>query len=74
MKGRFGKTVHVRELTMNDYPYAELVKLFAKNHYDGWILLEARTEPSDKIAALTEQRLAFEALVNSAVPEEIRRS
>ena len=65
VKGRFGKTVHVRELTMNDYPYAELIKLFAKNHYDGWILLEARTEPSDKIAALTEQRLAFEALVNA---------
>ena len=63
VKDRFGKTVHVRELTMNDYPYSELMKLFVKNQYEGWILLEARTEPADKIAALTEQRLAFEAML-----------
>jgi endonuclease IV len=63
VKGRFGKTVHIRELTMNDYPYADLMKLFTKNQYEGWILLEARTEPSDKIAALIEQRLAFESLI-----------
>ena len=63
VKARFGKTVHVRELTMNDYPYDQLFRLFAANNYDGWILLEARTDPADKVAALTEQRLAFEKLV-----------
>ena len=66
VKARFGKTVHVRELTMNDYPYDQLFRLFAANNYDGWILLEARTDPADKVAALTEQRLAFEKLVRQS--------
>ena len=62
VKNRFGATVHVRELTMNDYPYDELFRLFKGIQYTGWILLEARTEPKDKIAALIEQRQAFEKL------------
>ncbi len=66
VKARFGKTTHVRELNMDDYPYDQLFKLFHANQYDGWILLEARTDPADKIAALTEQRLAFENLVHLA--------
>jgi len=36
--------------------------LFRKVNYDGWILLEARGNPEDKVAALTEQRLLFEKL------------
>ena len=62
VKNRFGATVHVRELTMDDYPYVELFRLFKEIKYAGWILLEARTEPKDKIAALIEQRQAFEKL------------
>lgn len=62
VKDRFGATVHVRELTINDYPYDELFRLFKEIQYAGWILLEARTEPKDKIAALIEQRQAFEKL------------
>ena len=63
VKDRLGATVHVRELTLGDYPYPELFQLFKGIKYAGWILLEARTEPTDKIAALTEQRLAFEKLI-----------
>jgi hypothetical protein len=66
VKSRFGKTVHVRELNIDDYPYQQLINLFHGNNYDGWILLEARTEPADKIAALTEQRRAFEQMVKNA--------
>jgi sugar phosphate isomerase/epimerase len=62
VKDRFGATVHVRELNIGDYPYAELMKLFKKMDYQGWILLEARTNPKDKIAALIEQRKAFEKM------------
>lgn len=62
VKDRFGATVHVRELTMDDYPYDELFRLFKEIKYAGWILLEARTEPKDKVAALIEQRQAFEKL------------
>ncbi len=66
VKDRFGATVHVRELTLDDYPYAELFRLFKGIRYAGWILLEARTEPADKVAALIEQRQAFEKLVANA--------
>jgi len=59
---RFGRTVHVRELDSTDYPYDQLFKLFAGIHYGGWILLEARTDPSDKVAALIQQRMLFEKL------------
>ena len=57
---RFGDTAHVRELNDPTYPYAELMKLFSGIDYAGWILLEARTEPADKLAALIEQRQIFE--------------
>lgn len=66
VKGRFGKTVHVRELTINDYPYDQLFRLFHAMKYDGWILLEARTNPADKVAALIKERQAFEQLVAAA--------
>ncbi len=62
VKDRFGATVHVRELNDSEYPYAELMRLFSKIQYRGWILLEARTNPSDKIAALIEQRKIFEQM------------
>ena len=63
--GRLGDTVHVRELNQGDYPYAKLMQLFQSVHYKGWILLEARTEPQDKVAAMTEQRRVFESLLKT---------
>lgn len=63
VQARFGSTCHVRELTLGDYPYGKLLKLFQEMDYDGWILLEARTDPADKIAAMQEQRQAFERLL-----------
>lgn len=63
VSGRFGQTAHVRELTGTDYPWAQLFQLFRKVQYTGWILLEARGNPEDKVAALIEQRQMFEKLV-----------
>ena len=63
VKKWFGDTVHVRELNVGDYPYQQLFNLFAGIHYNGWILLEARTDPEDKIAALKEQLALFNKLV-----------
>jgi sugar phosphate isomerase/epimerase len=62
---RFGDTVHVRELDHGNYPYAQLMKLFNAMDYEGWILLEARTDPADKIAAMSQQREVFERFVNA---------
>jgi sugar phosphate isomerase/epimerase len=59
VKDRFGATVHVRELNEGKYPYPKLMQLFGEMNYAGWILLEARTNPQDKVAALIEQRKLF---------------
>jgi sugar phosphate isomerase/epimerase len=63
VKDRLGDTVHVREMNLGDYPYAELMRLLMGVGYQGWILLECRTKPKDPIAALVEQREVFQQLV-----------
>ena len=59
VKNKLGDTVHVRELNVGAYPYQQLMDLFIKMDYDGWILLECRTEPEDKVKALIEQHEVF---------------
>ncbi len=66
VKKRFGKTVHVRELEDRKYPYGQLMDLFVKLNYGGWILLEARGKPKDRVRALIEQREMWEAMVAKA--------
>jgi len=66
VKDRFGDTVHVRELNIGDYPYQELMNLLVGMDYAGWILLEARTNPDDRVKALAEQRQVFEQMVAKA--------
>lgn len=63
VKKWFGDTVHVREFNVGNYPYKQLMDLFKGISYDGWILLEARTEPTDKIAAMKEQLQLFKAMI-----------
>ncbi len=65
VSGRFGDTVHVRELSIGDYPYAKLMQLFKSIQYEGWILLEARTDPQDKVSAMTDERLVFERMMQT---------
>ncbi len=63
VKSRLGNTVHVRELNLDDYPYQQLMKLLSEENYKGWILLECRTNPDNKIKALIEQRLVWEKMI-----------
>ncbi len=63
VKNRLGDTVHVRELNIGDYPYQKLLNMLKKENYNGWILLECRTEPIDKVQALIEQRIIWEKMV-----------
>lgn len=67
VKKWFGDTVHVREFNEEGYPYQELFNLFAKMNYQGWILMEARTEPADRVAALREQLNLFNSLKANAL-------
>ncbi len=64
---RFGQTVHVHELESKDYPYAKLFELLVKSNYEGWVLLEAGSKRDDYVAALAEQKMLFDRLLNGAV-------
>jgi sugar phosphate isomerase/epimerase len=67
VKGWFGDTVHIRELNEGNYPYQQLFNLFTGIKYKGWILLEARTEPADRIAAMKEQLALFNKMIAESV-------
>ena len=63
VKKWFGDTVHIRELNVGEYPYQQLMDLFLDMKYEGWILLEARTSPTDRIAAMQEQKAIFNSMI-----------
>jgi sugar phosphate isomerase/epimerase len=63
VKRWFGDTVHVRELNSPDYPYQQLFDLFKGINYRGWILLEGRTEPADRVSAMKEQLTLFNQMI-----------
>ena len=66
VKDRFGATCHVRELDGKNYPYPELVKLLVKMDYAGWVLLECRGNPKDRVAAMIAQRELFAKYIAQA--------
>ena len=66
VKDRFGATAHVRELNVGSYPYQDLIQLLVKMDYAGWVLLECRTRPKDRVKALIEQREVFAKMVAKA--------
>lgn len=63
VKKYFGDTVHIRELNDGNYPYQQMFNLFTGMKYKGWILLEARTAPKDKVAAMKEQLALFNQMI-----------
>lgn len=65
VKKWFGDTVHIRELNIGEYPYQDLMDLFTGMKYEGWILLEARTNPADRIAAMKEQLEVFNKMIGA---------
>ena len=63
VKQYFGDTVHIRELNEGTYPYQQLFNLFTAINYSGWILLEARTAPADRVAAMKDQLSLFNKMI-----------
>lgn len=66
VKDRFGDTAHVREFNTDDYPYQQLINLFVRMDYKGWLLLETISKPKDRVKALAEQRVLFAQMVAKA--------
>ena len=66
VKKWFGDTVHIRELNVGDYPYQQLMDLFSAMNYEGWILLEARTSPENRIVAMKEQKELFNKMAGKS--------
>jgi hydroxypyruvate isomerase len=63
VKKWIGDTVHIRELGITNYPYKQLFNFLAGNNYNGWILLEASTEPKDRIVAMKDQINQFNQII-----------
>jgi sugar phosphate isomerase/epimerase len=63
VKKWFGDTVHVHELNLPNYPYQQLFNLLTKMKYNGWVLLEASSNPADKVAAMKEQLALFSQMI-----------
>lgn len=66
VRDRFSDTCHVRELDDPDYPYQKLIDLLVQTDCDGWVLLEARGKPADRVAALADQAKLFQRMVAEA--------
>lgn len=66
-----GQTVHVREFDVGGYDYPQLTELLVSAGYNGWVLMEARTEPDNRAEALLNQRLIFDNLVSRAIDQHV---
>jgi len=66
LRNRLGATTHVRPLDKTDYPYQQLINNFVEMDYNDWILLEASSEPEDKVKALAQQAILFKEMLKIA--------
>jgi sugar phosphate isomerase/epimerase len=66
VSGRFGQTCHVRELDGKEYPFPELFKMLVEMDYNGWVLLEAHSNPPADLKKYAEQRGLFDKLLAEA--------
>ncbi|MEX2233544.1 MAG: TIM barrel protein [Cyclobacteriaceae bacterium] len=66
VKDRLGDTVHIHEMDSDSYPWQELMNLFVKMNYSGWMLWECTSDPADKVEAMTKNREMWEKLVANA--------
>ncbi len=66
VKDRLSRIIHLRDLTSNDYPYQTMVNLLAKMNWEGCANIERSDPVADRVAAMTEQRQVWEAMVEKA--------
>jgi hypothetical protein len=66
VKHRLGPTTHVRCFDTTHYPWAQLLDLYVKADYSGWMMLEEGKVPADAAAELVTQRKLFDKMLAEA--------
>lgn len=66
VKTRFGDTVHIHRLDSKSYPHQQLLDLFVKLDYSGWLMLEEGEVPKDPAAELLQQRKLFDVMLEKS--------
>ena len=66
VKSRFGETVHIHRLESKAYPHQQLLDLFVKLDYSGWLMLEEGEVPKDPAAELLAQRKLFDTMLEAS--------
>lgn len=66
VKDFLSRIIHVHDLDDPEYPYQLMVDLLVKANWAGWALAERGDTVPDRVLALTEQRRAWEAMIEKA--------
>jgi sugar phosphate isomerase/epimerase len=66
VKPFLSRVIHLHDLHDPKYPYQLMVDLLAKARWEGFALLERDGAPPDRVAAMTEQRQTWEAMIEKA--------
>ncbi len=64
VKPWIGDTTHCRAFSETNYPFEKLFGLLKGAGYKGWILLEAHSDPRDKIAAMNREKKLFNEMMS----------
>ena len=66
VKDRLGRTTHIHRFDVNNYPWAQLMELFVRADYSGWMMLEEGEVPADPAGELVRQRELFDQKLSEA--------
>lgn len=66
VKDRLGQTTHIHRMDSKNYPWAQLLDLYVKADYSGWMMLEEGEIPADPAAELIVQRKLFDEMLSAA--------
>jgi len=66
VKDFLSRIIHLHDLNDPEYPYQLMVDLLVKVNWAGWALAERGDTVPDRVLALTEQRQAWEAMIEKA--------
>jgi sugar phosphate isomerase/epimerase len=66
VKARLGQTTHIHRMDSKNYPWPELLDLYVKADYSGWMMLEEGQVPPDPAAELITQRKLFDKMLAEA--------